>query len=145
MLVKGATEVQVDYVRPSDGQVIWMYKDIGFLGASCLAAVYSALLRPSYLHNGISYTGKLSPLYWIRAQLVKSYFGVRYGVYSRSYKTSGKTCNCASASKATPGKVGSKQNLWYEHNRIKHNKTVYLHHVVIHDFFKSEYWPEFHI
>ena len=29
MLVKGATEHQVDYVRPSDGQVIWMYKDIG--------------------------------------------------------------------------------------------------------------------
>ena len=25
------------------------------------------ILRPSYLHNGISYTGKATPLYWIRA------------------------------------------------------------------------------
>ena len=27
------------------------------------------ILRPSYLHNGISYTGKMSSLYWIRAQI----------------------------------------------------------------------------
>ena len=27
------------------------------------------ILRPSYLHNGISYTGKTTSLYWIRAQL----------------------------------------------------------------------------
>ena len=26
------------------------------------------ILRPSYLHNGISYTGKMISLYWIRAQ-----------------------------------------------------------------------------
>ena len=26
------------------------------------------ILRPSYLHNGISDTGKMTPLYWIRAQ-----------------------------------------------------------------------------
>ena len=26
------------------------------------------ILRPSYLHNGISYTGKMASLYWIRAQ-----------------------------------------------------------------------------
>ena len=25
--------------------------------------------RPSYLHNGISYTGKMTSLYWIRSQL----------------------------------------------------------------------------
>ena len=25
------------------------------------------ILRPSYLHNGISYTGKMTSLYWIRA------------------------------------------------------------------------------
>ena len=30
------------------------------------------ILRPSYLHNGISYTGKTTSLYWIRP-LVKSY------------------------------------------------------------------------
>ena len=28
------------------------------------------ILRPSYLHNGISYTGKMTSLYWIRAQSV---------------------------------------------------------------------------
>ena len=27
------------------------------------------VVRSSYLHNGISYTGKMSPLYWIRAQV----------------------------------------------------------------------------
>ena len=27
------------------------------------------ILRPSYLHNGISYTGKMSSLYWIMAQV----------------------------------------------------------------------------
>ena len=27
------------------------------------------ILRPSYPHNGISYTGKMSSLYWIRAQV----------------------------------------------------------------------------
>ena len=27
------------------------------------------ILRPSYLHNGISYTGKMSSLYWIRVQV----------------------------------------------------------------------------
>ena len=26
------------------------------------------ILRPSYLHNGTSYTGKMTSLYWIRAQ-----------------------------------------------------------------------------
>ena len=26
------------------------------------------VVRSSYLHNGISYTGKMSSLYWIRAQ-----------------------------------------------------------------------------
>ena len=27
------------------------------------------ILRPSYLHNGIPYTGKMKSLYWIRAQV----------------------------------------------------------------------------
>ena len=30
------------------------------------------ILRPSYLHNGISYTGKMTSLYWIRALDVPS-------------------------------------------------------------------------
>ena len=28
------------------------------------------ILRPSYLHNGISYTGKMTSLYWIRTQVI---------------------------------------------------------------------------
>ena len=28
------------------------------------------ILRPSYLHNGISYTGKMTSLYWIRHQVI---------------------------------------------------------------------------
>ena len=30
---------------------------------------FKTILRPSYLHNGISYTGKMTYLYWIRAQM----------------------------------------------------------------------------
>ena len=30
------------------------------------------ILRPSYLHNRISYTGKMTSLYWIRALLLRS-------------------------------------------------------------------------
>ena len=30
--------------------------------------------RSSYLHNGISYTGKMTSLYWIRAQVLTNYF-----------------------------------------------------------------------
>ena len=30
------------------------------------------ILRPSYLHNGFSYTGKTTSLYWIRAQMVRN-------------------------------------------------------------------------
>ena len=28
------------------------------------------ILRPSYLHNGISYTGKMTSLYWLGAQVL---------------------------------------------------------------------------
>ena len=31
------------------------------------------ILRPSYLHNGISYTGKTTSLYWIRALVLAFY------------------------------------------------------------------------
>ena len=31
------------------------------------------VVRSSYLHNGISYTGKMTSLYWIRAQCIISY------------------------------------------------------------------------
>ena len=34
------------------------------------------ILRPSYLHNGISHTGKITSLYWIRAQVLISYQGI---------------------------------------------------------------------
>ena len=33
------------------------------------------ILRPSYLHNGISYTSKMSSLYWIRAQVIFKFNG----------------------------------------------------------------------
>ena len=34
------------------------------------------ILRPSYLHNGISYTGKMTYLYWIRAQVHNRLWGI---------------------------------------------------------------------
>ena len=37
------------------------------------------VVRSSYLHNGISYAGKMSSLYWIRA-LVSSFYGRPYGL-----------------------------------------------------------------
>ena len=35
----------------------------------------SPVLRPSYLHNGVSYTGKMPPLYWIRAKVPLAHIG----------------------------------------------------------------------
>ena len=32
------------------------------------------ILRPSFLHNGISYTGKTTSLYWIRLQSLKGWY-----------------------------------------------------------------------
>ena len=32
------------------------------------------ILRPSYLHNGISYTGKMTSLYWIGAQIARRFW-----------------------------------------------------------------------
>ena len=47
------------------------------------------ILRPSYLHKGISYTGKMSSLYWIRARKWSSNFDDKnLGLYSLSGKTS---------------------------------------------------------
>ena len=36
------------------------------------------ILRPSYLHNGISYTGKMTSLYWIRAQVFSRPLWIRW-------------------------------------------------------------------
>ena len=36
------------------------------------------ILRPSYLHNGISYTSKMASLYWIRALVYFPYFSAPY-------------------------------------------------------------------
>ena len=35
------------------------------------------MLRPSYLHNEISYTGKTACLHWIRPQILFEYFWIR--------------------------------------------------------------------
>ena len=32
------------------------------------------ILRPSYLHHGISYSGKMTSLYWIGAQAINNYY-----------------------------------------------------------------------
>ena len=45
------------------------------------------ILRPSYLHNGISYTGKTTSLYWIRA-LIAMCVNINFGVLLLS------TCWC---------------------------------------------------
>ena len=42
------------------------------------------ILRPSYLHNGTSYTGKMTSLYWIRAQV---------SIASTSYLRAAFICN----------------------------------------------------
>ena len=41
---------------------------------------YKTILRPSYLHNGIFYTGKMTFLYWIRAQVYLEEIMVPKGV-----------------------------------------------------------------
>ena len=39
------------------------------------------ILRPSYLHNGISCTGKTTSLYWIRAQISQQYMKQRARIW----------------------------------------------------------------
>ena len=41
------------------------------------------ILRPSYLHNGISYAGKMTSLYWISAQVLQ----IRYDITAHSLKS----------------------------------------------------------
>ena len=49
------------------------------------------ILRPSYLHNGISYTGKMPSLYWIRAlvpciaRVISSNHGIEYSGWLGSH------------------------------------------------------------
>ena len=39
-----------------------------------------AILRPSYLYNGISYTGKTTSLYWIRARALDNTILEHYNI-----------------------------------------------------------------
>ena len=41
------------------------------------------ILRPSYLHNGISYTGKTASLYWIGAQVLSREWGCKWSSAGR--------------------------------------------------------------
>ena len=44
------------------------------------------ILRPSYLHNGISYTGKTTSLYWIRAQMFYKFLSFQWNSNMRVTK-----------------------------------------------------------
>ena len=39
------------------------------------------ILRPSYLHNGISYTGKMTSLYWIRTLYIESVYELAFAIH----------------------------------------------------------------
>ena len=58
------------------------------------------VVRSSYIHNGISYTGKTPSLYWIRAQVVSFYwlFTIFFGCSRISYLHNGITFNGKTAS-----------------------------------------------
>ena len=51
----------------------WIFcRGVSGFATDCPCGVWCrglTILRPSYLHNGISYTGKITSLYWIRAQV----------------------------------------------------------------------------
>ena len=49
------------------------------------------ILRPSYLHNGISYTGKTTSLYWIKAQDIGD---MRRRGHVMSSSCSDEQCDC---------------------------------------------------
>ena len=52
------------------------------------------ILRPSYLHNGISYTGKMTYLYWIRAlQIASQWFSSCWVMYIYIWVRS-RNCGC---------------------------------------------------
>ena len=42
--------------------------------------LWSPVARSSYLHNRISYTGKMTSLYWIRAQVTNAVANATVGI-----------------------------------------------------------------
>ena len=54
------------------------------------------ILRPSYLHNGISYTGKMTSLYWIGAQESNEWNGQLWASFELSEVNSLVPGNCGS-------------------------------------------------
>ena len=104
--------------------------------------------RPFYLHNGISYTGKMTSLYWIGALITTTVYPKKYAhgfcfaVLCCGYTLTDfpisirltslalwQSNDCPSASKATLMNM-DKYFMWihyerlHNHNKAKHNKTV---------------------
>ena len=67
------------------------------------------ILRPSYLHNGISYTGKMTSLYWIRAQFV-----IRF---SRLFRTASVAANLGWSTGWSPWTSAMTVLLWFRVKR----------------------------
>ena len=64
-------------------KLVWVKYSGGWLNMKIPSNQYrkshcgdKTILRSSYLHNGISYTGKMISLYWIRAQMTSIIIGV---------------------------------------------------------------------
>ena len=66
------------------------------------------ILRPSYLHNGISYTGKITSLYWIRAQYSMI---VLFSVQCWCYYL-----DCTNITKSNKAHNSDQNTLWYTRN-----------------------------
>ena len=62
--LKGLRQHQVDVVR--QGPWGWFNIKMSSYQYRKSHCGDKTILRPSYLHNGISYTGKMTSLYWIR-------------------------------------------------------------------------------
>ena len=71
------------------------------------------ILRPSYLHNGISYTCKMTSLYWIRAL---------FTTLSRHFvilRMSHKICTCFGCALFYWGYIVRLNIYWYYHNKTR--------------------------
>ena len=83
---------------------------------------YNTILRPSYLHNGIAYTGKTASSYWIRTQLFVCWMHInRYALPSGiEYPFSG----CVT-------EYIPKYKIWPTTFSMRHSCDIYLYKCIL--------------
>ena len=85
------------------------------------------VVRSSYLHNGISYTGKMTSLYWVRALTARSHHTTTSGIIRFARIMSIRTyiiCPTAAPSRARPNQDSMQVNNRWKNNKNKTKQNI---------------------